>query len=235
MSAGGLLVAQGICAAYGDVQALFDVDFRIEAGERVAIVGANGAGKSTFLATLTGAVRPTRGSVSLDGAVIDRTDAPQRARMGVALVPEGRRLFPSLSVEENLRMGAFARRAGPWTLASVYELFPVLAQRRALPATKLSGGQQQMVAIGRALMANPRLLLCDELSLGLAPVVIKDVYRALARVCDGGQAIVFVEQDVELARRMSDRTYCFLHGRVALEGASQALAREQISAAYFGV
>jgi branched-chain amino acid transport system ATP-binding protein len=151
------------------------------------------------------------------------------------MVPEGRRLFPSLSVEENLQMGAYARRPGPWNLAAVYELFPVLAEKRRSPSTALSGGQQQMVAIGRALMSNPRLLICDEVSLGLAPIVVKEIYNALPRICAGGLTAIVVEQDVGMAQLVSSRLYCLQEGRVTLSGPSRALTREQISRAYFGV
>jgi branched-chain amino acid transport system ATP-binding protein len=173
--------------------------------------------------------------VTFDGRPIGASAAPDVARLGIALVPEGRRLFASLSVEENLRMGAFSGRRGYWTLERVYDVFPVLREKRARPPHTLSGGQQQMAAIGRALMANPRLLMCDEISLGLAPAVAKDVYAALSRVRAAGLATIVVEQDIDLARAMSDRAYCFTHGRVALAGRSAELTRAQISAAYFGV
>jgi len=151
------------------------------------------------------------------------------------MVPEGRRLFPSLSVEENLLAGAHLRRAGTWSLARAYELFPVLREkRRAYPRT-LSGGEQQMAAIGRALMANPRLLICDELSLGLAPVVVKGLYDALTQVVREGLAVIIVEQDVALAQGMSRSLYCFQEGRVSLRGASSAITRAEITRAYFGV
>jgi branched-chain amino acid transport system ATP-binding protein len=150
-------------------------------------------------------------------------------------VPEGRRLFASLSVEENLLMGARARRNGLWNLERLYALFPILREKRARPATSLSGGQQQMVAIGRALMSNPKVLLCDELSLGLAPVVIQEIYAAVPALCAEGMTLVIVEQDVNLAQRVSSRVYCFQEGRVALSGDSAALTREQISHAYFGI
>jgi branched-chain amino acid transport system ATP-binding protein len=159
----------------------------------------------------------------------------QIVKRGLAMVPEGRRLFPSLSVEENLLMGAFAGRRGPWSLQRLYKMFPILDQKRRLPATSLSGGQQQMVAIGRALMSNPKVLLCDELSLGLAPIVIKEIYDAMPAITAEGMSVVIVEQDVTVAQRVSRRVYCFQEGRVSLEGASDALTREQISQAYFGL
>jgi len=230
-----LLGTHGLTARYGDAQALFGIDFRLEPGEVVAIIGANGAGKSTFMKALTGLVRAQREQVTFEDEPIGGLSPADIVRRGIALVPEGRRLFPSLSVEENLRMGATAKRAGPWHLERVYGLFPILREKRAQPSTALSGGQQQMVAIGRALMGNPKVLLCDELSLGLAPVVIHEIYAAVPALCAEGMTIVVVEQDVALAQRVSQRVYCFQEGRVALEGESAALTREQISQAYFGV
>jgi len=230
-----LLGTHALTARYGDAQALFGIDFRLEPGEVVAIIGANGAGKSTFMKALTGLVRAQREQVTFEDEPIGGLSPADIVRRGIALVPEGRRLFPSLSVEENLRMGATAKRAGPWHLERVYGLFPILREKRAQPSTALSGGQQQMVAIGRALMGNPKVLLCDELSLGLAPVVIHEIYAAVPALCAEGMTIVVVEQDVALAQRVSQRVYCFQEGRVALEGESAALTREQISQAYFGV
>jgi branched-chain amino acid transport system ATP-binding protein len=230
-----LLATHGLSARYGDAQALFGIDFRLAPGEVVAIIGANGAGKSTFMKALTGLVRAPREQVSFEDEPIGGLAPAEIVRRGIALVPEGRRLFPSLSVEENLRMGATAKRAGPWHLERVYALFPILRDKRARPSTSLSGGQQQMVAIGRALMGNPKVLLCDELSLGLAPVVIQEIYAAVPALCAEGMTLVVVEQDVALAQRVSRRVYCFQEGRVALEGESAALTREQISQAYFGV
>ena len=151
------------------------------------------------------------------------------------MVPEGRRLFPSLSVEENLMIGAYRKRAGPWTLDTVYGLFPALKEKRRNPGTALSGGQQQMVAIGRALMSNPKLLICDEISLGLAPIVIKGIYDALPRITQDGLTVIVVEQDVGTAQRVSNRLYCFQEGRVSLQGASGELTRDEISRAYFGL
>jgi len=230
-----MLQVRGLTAFYGDFQALFGVDFEIDDGERVALVGANGAGKSTLLRSIAGTLRSTRDAIVFDGRPIGDVPAAEVARLGIALVPEGRRLFPSLTVEENLRAGGLGDRHGPWTLERVYELFPMLREKRNASATALSGGQQQMCAIGRALMANPRLLLCDEISLGLAPAVVKQVYAALEQVCAAGQAVVLVEQDVELARSTTERIVCLLHGRVTLSGRSRELQREAISHAYFGV
>ena len=230
-----LLRTRGLRAFYGDFQALFGVDFEIQPGEVVAIIGANGAGKSTFLRTVCGLMPSPREAVIFDGQPIGGLRPSQVVRRGVAMVPEGRRLFPSLTVEENLLMGTHAGRRGPWNLATVYGLFPQLKDKRRAPAATTSGGQQQMVAIGRALMSNPRLLVCDEISLGLAPVVVKGIYDALPDICDGGLSVIIVEQDVGAAQRVSSRLYCFQEGRVTLTGSSRDLAREQISQAYFGV
>ena len=230
-----LLHVTGLTAFYGDAQALFGIDFEAHAGETVAIIGANGAGKSTFLKSLTGLVKARPEHIRFDGEAIGGLPPGEIVKRGIALVPEGRRLFASLSVEENLLMGAFAQRPGPWSLARLFALFPILEQKRGQPGTSLSGGQQQMVAIGRALMSNPRVLLCDELSLGLAPIVIKEIYDALPAICAEGMTAVIVEQDVLMAQRVSRRIYCFQEGRVSLQGASDLLTREQISQAYFGV
>lgn len=230
-----LLQATSITASYGDAQALFGIDLAMNEGEVVALIGANGAGKSTFLKTLTGLLPAKGGEIRFDGTRIDRMDAADIVKLGVAMVPEGRRLFPSLSVEENLQMGALSRRSGPWTLDRVYRLFPILKEKRRQPGTSLSGGQQQMVAIGRALMSNPRLLLCDEVSLGLAPVVIREIYAALPGLLDDGMSLLIVEQDVQLAMQVSSRVVCLQEGTVSLEGRSGELTREQISQAYFGV
>jgi branched-chain amino acid transport system ATP-binding protein len=230
-----LVETSGLTAFYGDAQALFGIDFRLDAGEVVAVVGANGAGKSTLLKSLTGLVKVPREAVRFDGRPVGGLPPGEIVRRGLAMVPEGRRLFPSLTVEENLLMGAFAARPGPWDLQRLYRMFPILQDKRRNPGTALSGGQQQMVAIGRALMSNPRVLLCDELSLGLAPIVIKEIYDALPAITAEGMSVVVVEQDVTVAQRVSRRVVCLQEGRVSLEGASEALTREQISAAYFGV
>jgi branched-chain amino acid transport system ATP-binding protein len=230
-----LLCTLGLEAFYGDAQALFGIDFSIEQGEVVAIIGANGAGKSTLLNCMAGLVGARREAVQFAGEAIGGLPAGEIARRGLSLVPEGRRLFPSLNVEENLLMGRLSRRVGPWNLSRLYQLFPVLEQKRRQPATSLSGGQQQMVALGRALMSNPRLLLCDELSLGLAPIVIHEIYKALPQITAEGMTAVIVEQDVSMAQRVSQRLVCLQEGRVSLQGRSDAFSREQISRAYFGL
>lgn len=230
-----LLQTTGVTAFYGDFQALYGIDLRVEEGETVAVIGSNGAGKSSFLRTLTGLQQTARESIVFDGQAIGGMDAHRIVALGLALVPEGRRLFPSLTVEENLLVGAYSRRPGHWNLQRLYALFPILGERRNSPGTALSGGQQQMVAIGRALMSNPRLLLCDELSLGLAPVVIKDIYAALPGIKATGTSVLVVEQDVGQAMKVADRVYCFQEGRVSLSGRSADLSRAQISLAYFGI
>jgi branched-chain amino acid transport system ATP-binding protein len=230
-----LLQARSVTASYGDAQALFGIDLDMDTGEVVALIGANGAGKSTFLKTITGMLAPSTGEIRLDGERIDRVEAADIVARGIAMVPEGRRLFPSLSVEENLQMGALSRRSGTWNLERVYALFPILKEKRTHPSTSLSGGQQQMVAIGRALMSNPRILLCDEISLGLAPVVIREIYAALPSLQQDGMTLLIVEQDVQLATQVSSRVVCLQEGRVSLVGKSGDLTREQISQAYFGL
>lgn len=231
-----LLDISGLTAHYGDFQALFGVGLRLERGETVAIIGANGAGKTTLMRAVTGIARVTAGTVTFDGRPIQNLAAPDILRAGIAMVPEGRRLFPSLSVEENLRIGAHARTGnGSWNLDRIYELFPILRERRAQPGTALSGGQQQMVAIGRALMSNPAVLLCDELSLGLAPVVIKEIYAAFPLIRESGTAIILVEQDIGQALKVADRVHCMMEGRITLSGRPDELSREAIHDAYFGV
>lgn len=229
-----LLELEGADIFHGDLQAVFGVSLTIDEGEVLALVGANGAGKTTLLRTVAGLTPLRRGRLSFAGEPIAGLPAERVAAMGVAMVPEGRLLFPSLSVEENLLMGTLTRRRGPWTLDSVYALFPMLRELRLRNAMRLSGGQQQMVAIGRALMSNPRLLLCDELSLGLAPLVVDEIYRAFERIRADGLAIVLVEQDVRRACAVSDRMLCLLKGRVTLSGQSTGVPHEQLAAAYFG-
>jgi branched-chain amino acid transport system ATP-binding protein len=230
-----LLEVTDLDAFYGDFQALFGVSMQVAAGAIVAVIGANGAGKSTLLKTIAGMMGARRDAIRFAGEPIGGGPAYKTVDRGVALVPEGRRLFRSLSVEENLQIGGQLGRPGPWTLRRIYELFPVLADRRDLPSTALSGGQQQMVAIGRALMSNPKLLLCDEISLGLAPIIVRDIYARLPSIVAEGAAVVIVEQDIVQALAASSHVYCLQEGRVALTGAAGALTREAIAAAYFGV
>src|SRR5512139_2196106 len=213
-----VLKIRAIDAFYGDFQALFGVSLSVDTGQVVAVIGANGAGKSTLLKCIAGPMRPARGEILFEDAAITGTPAFEVLKRGIALVPEGRRLFPSLTVEENLLIGGQLVRPGPWTLKRIYELFPMLAERRHQTAPSLSGGQQQMVAIGRALMSNPRLLLCDEISLGLAPLVIRDIYGSMPKILESGTAVIVVEQDIGQAMRIANRVYCFQEGRVSLSG-----------------
>jgi branched-chain amino acid transport system ATP-binding protein len=230
-----LLEIDRLDAFYGDFQALFGVSLQVKAGVIVAVIGANGAGKSTLLRSVAGLMKARPDAIRFDDVAVGGEPAWRLVARGIALVPEGRRLFPSLSVEENLLIGAQPGRLGPWTLGRIYDLFPVLAERRNLPATALSGGQQQMAAIGRALMSNPRLLLCDEISLGLAPIAVRDIYKCLPSIVSEGASLVIVEQDIMQALAVSGHVYCLQEGRVALEGAAGSLSREAIAAAYFGV
>ena len=256
-----VLATENLTAFYGDFQALFGIDVHVGRGETVAIIGANGAGKSTFLKSVIGQLPSAPEQVAFEGEPIGHLPAHEIVRRGVALVPEGRLLFPSLSVEENLRLGAFGKRPGPWRIERVHELFPVLRERRATPGTALSGGEQQMCAIiggeaeeraessvagfaaveakdeliGRALMSNPTLLLCDELSLGLAPVIIRQLYAVLPVIVSEGTTVVVVEQDINQALSVADRVYCFQEGRVSLQGRPDDLSREDVATAYFGI
>jgi branched-chain amino acid transport system ATP-binding protein len=230
-----LLEVDRVASFYGDFQALFEVSLRVAEGETVAVIGANGAGKSTLLRTVAGLQGRGRGSVAFDGRPLDGVPTHRRLGLGIALVPEGRRIFPSLTVEENLRVGVVRDRAGRWDLGAVLELFPALADKRRRPGTLLSGGEQQMLAIGRALMANPRLLLLDEVSLGLAPLVVRRIYQTLPEITGGGATVILVEQDIGQALAAADRVYCLLEGRVALQGRPAELTREQITDAYFGL
>lgn len=221
-------------AFYGDFQALYGVDMQIAEGEVIAIIGANGAGKTTLMRSISGLLPNGAQQITHRGVPIGALRADEIAHRGIALVPEGRKLFPSLSVEENLLLGGKVARPGPWSLRAVYRLFPVLAERRRQASTSLSGGQQQMVAIGRALMANPELILFDELSLGLAPVIIKTIYDALPGIVGEGMTALIVEQDITKALSVSSRVYCLQEGRVSLDGSTDRVTREAITAAYFG-
>ena len=225
----------GLDAFYDDFQALYGVDMEVREGEALAVIGSNGAGKTTLLRSISGLIANAAEQIVYRGEPIGRMRADHVAARGIAMVPEGRQLFPSLNVEENLVLGGRVGRPGPWSLKAVYELFPILEERRLQASTSLSGGQQQMVAIGRALMANPDLILFDEISLGLAPVVIKSIYEALPGIVGGGMSAVIVEQDIGKALSVSSRVYCLQEGRVSLEDDADKVAREEISRAYFGV
>ena len=229
-----LLEVKNLDAFYGDFQALFGIDFEIEEGEAVAIIGANGAGKSTFLRSITGLVANTADMVSYRDVNISGHSASDIVGQGIAMVPEGRKLFPSLSVEENLLIGGYSQRPGTWSLERVYKMFPILNERRDVPGTALSGGEQQMTAIGRALMANPDLLLFDELSLGLAPIIINNIYESIPAIKEEGVTLLLVEQDINQALEVADRVYCFQEGRVSLSGTPNDLTKDSIAAAYFG-
>jgi branched-chain amino acid transport system ATP-binding protein len=231
-----LLEVRDLDGFYGDFQALSGIDLTLDEGETLAIIGANGAGKSTFMKLLVGLLPAPARAISLNGRPIGGLAPSAIVSLGVTLVPEGRRLFPSLTAEENLLIGAHARATGGhWTLDAVYALFPAIAACRHQSASTLSGGQQQMTAIGRALMSNPRLLLCDELSLGLAPIVIRDIYAALPAIKAAGTTLILVEQDIVQGLKAADRVCCFLEGRIALRGAAFELTNQAIHAAYFGV
>ncbi|SMD03895.1 ABC transporter ATP-binding protein [Primorskyibacter flagellatus] len=230
-----ILTLTGLDAFYGDFQALYGVDLTVSEGEVLAIIGANGAGKTTLLRSISGLIGNKPEQVRFRGKAIGAERPDVIAQMGLAMVPEGRQLFPSLSVEENLMIGGRVNRKGPWNLRKVYDLFPILEECKAQASTSLSGGQQQMVAIGRALMSNPELIMLDEISLGLAPVIIRDIYKALPGIVGGGMSAVIVEQDITKALAVSSRVYCLQEGRVSLEGKSDAVSREDIARAYFGV
>ena len=229
-----LLQVEALDCRYGLLQAVRGVSFDIAQGETVALIGANGAGKTTLLRAIAGAHRPAAGRVSFDSVDITHLPAHRRVALGIALVPEGRRLFPSLTVEENLRV-ASSRRRGRWTVDTVLDVFPLLKARRHMPAATLSGGEQQAVAIGRALMSNPRLLLLDEVSLGLAPVVVDSVYRSLGDVIREGATVLLVEQDLTRALQIAGRVVCMLEGRVVLRGEAASLDRDRVVGAYFGL
>lgn len=230
-----LLEVTDLQAQHGLLHAVRGVSFGIGEGETVALVGANGAGKSTLLRTIAGAHPASKGRIVFDGMDVTSMPAHRRVLLGLALVPEGRRLFPDMTVEENLLVAGRRARAGPWDVDSVLEAFPMLTALRGRRASQLSGGQQQAASIARSLMTNPRLLMIDEVSLGLAPIAVDAVYESVAALISGGATVVLVEQDLQRAMSVSDRVLCLLEGRIVLGAATSSVTREQITAAYFGV
>ena len=230
-----MLEVRDLSVRHGYLQALTDITLTVTPGETVAIIGANGAGKSTLLRAILGLHRPSSGSIRLDGRDITAVATHARVRDGIALVPEGRRLFPALTVEENLLVAGAHARAGDWNVDSVLDAFPLLKPLRSKRASTLSGGEQQATAIGRALMTNPRLLLLDEVSLGLAPQAVDAVYRSIETLIAGGATVLLVEQDLSRAMRVAQRVVCMLEGSSVLEGRSQDLTRDQVTEAYFGL
>ena len=230
-----LLDVRGLVVHHGQLQALSGISLTVYPGEVYALIGANGAGKSTLLRTIAGLHHPTSGSISYDGKDVTRLRPEKRATAGIVMVPEGRRLFPSLTLEENLKVGMSYARPGPWTIGRVFELFPWMRERRGQKTAQMSGGEQQSVAIGRALVANPRVLLLDELSLGLAPVIVQRIYATLPQVLESGITVLLVEQDVSQALRVATHLQCLLEGHTTLEGTPAEVTRDQVEAAYFGV
>jgi branched-chain amino acid transport system ATP-binding protein len=230
-----LLDVVSLSARHGLLRAVRDVSLSLDEGETLALVGANGAGKTTLLRTIAGTHQPAGGQIRLDGRDITSVPAHERVKLGIALVPEGRRLFPGLTVEENLLVSRASRRPGPWTMGTVLEAFPLLHALLKRQASALSGGEQQAAALARALLTNPRLLLLDEVSLGLAPVAVETVYRSIARLRELGVTILLVEQDLGRALGVASRVACMLEGRVVLEGSPAELTREAVTEAYFGL
>jgi branched-chain amino acid transport system ATP-binding protein len=231
---GPLLEVRDLVVHHGQLRALSGISLTVFPGEVYALIGANGAGKSTLLRTIAGLHHPTSGSISYDGKDVTGLRPEKRATAGIVMVPEGRRLFPSLTLEENLKVGGSFARKGPWTIERVYDLFPWMTERRGQKTAQMSGGEQQSVAIGRALVANPRVLLLDELSLGLAPVIVQRIYAMLPQVLESGITVLLVEQDVSQALRVATHLQCLLEGHTTLEGTPAEVTREQVEAAYFG-
>jgi branched-chain amino acid transport system ATP-binding protein len=232
-----LLEIRDLDVRYGHIQALKRVSLDVAEGEIVALLGANGAGKTTLMRTISGLLRPHGGEVLLRGAPIQRSSADSIVRLGISQVPEGRRVFPTLSVAENLRLGAYTRAVAEaaQTLEQVWTMFPRLLERREQLAGTLSGGEQQMLVIGRALMARPRLLLLDEPSLGLAPIIVRDIFRSLRQIRQQGMTVLLVEQNARMALKLADRAYVLETGRLRLQGsAAELLASPEIQASYLG-
>ena len=230
-----LLVVRDLVVHHGQLRAISGISLTVFPGEVYALIGANGAGKSTMLRTIAGLNQPSAGSISYDGQDVTGLRPEKRAAAGIVMVPEGRRLFPSLSLEDNLKVGMSYARKGPWNISRVYDLFPWMKERRGQKTAQMSGGEQQSVAIGRALVANPRLLLLDELSLGLAPVIVQRIYAMLPQILESGITVLLVEQDVSQALRVATHLQCLLEGHSMLEGTPAEVTREQVEAAYFGV
>ena len=230
-----LLEVHDLVVHHGQLRALSGISLTVFPGEVYALIGANGAGKSTLLRTIAGLHHPTTGSISYDGRDVTRLRPEKRATAGIVMVPEGRRLFPSLSLEENLKVGGSFARKGPWDIGRVYELFPWMNERRGQKTAQMSGGEQQAVAIGRALVANPRVLMLDELSLGLAPVIVQRIYAMLPQILESGITVLLVEQDVSQALRVASHIHCLLEGRTTLSGPPADVTAENVEAAYFGL
>ena len=235
MAQSPLLAVEGLSAFYDRFRALDDVDIRVGAGEIVSIIGANGAGKSTLLKAIIGQAGRVEGRILFGGENIVGRATAAIVAAGIMLVPEGRRLFPSLTVEENLRLGWDVGRRGEFGFGALWRLFPQLAERKKQQAASLSGGQQQMVALGRALLANPKLLLCDEISLGLAPIVVNELYALIPRIQERGVGIIVVEQDISRSLAIADRFHCLLEGRVVLSGRPAKIGRDTVVRHYFGL
>jgi branched-chain amino acid transport system ATP-binding protein len=229
------LAVENIEVFYGEFQALFGVSLEISEGETVTVIGANGAGKTTLMRAICGMLTPKTGRILYKGEVISGQSPYRLNEKGIAMVPEGRMIFPSLTVEENLKIGAYRHRKGMWDLVKIYELFPVLKERSRVGGADLSGGQQQMLAIGRALMSNPDLLLMDEISLGLAPIIVKELYDVVDRITGSGTTVILVEQDVSRGMKAADHVHCLLEGKVSLSGSADAINQQDVSRAYFGV
>jgi len=235
IASGPLLAVEGVSVFYDKFRAIDNVDIAVGAGEIVSIIGANGAGKSTLLKAIIGQADRVEGRIAFAGGDIVGRATETIVASGIMLVPEGRRLFPSLTVEENLNLGWDVGRKAEFGFADVWRLFPVLAEKRRQRAGSLSGGQQQMVALGRALLANPRLLLCDEISLGLAPLVINELYTLIPQIKARGIGILIVEQDIERSLAVADRFYCLLEGKVSLAGRPGDVTRDLVMQHYFGL
>ncbi|OYV61074.1 MAG: ABC transporter ATP-binding protein [Actinobacteria bacterium 21-73-9] len=229
-----MLDVEGLVVHHGQLCAVDDVSFHVAEGEVLAVVGANGAGKSTLLRTIAGLHRPSAGVVRFDGEDVSRLGAHERVRRGISLVPEGRRLFRSLTLEENLLVGAHKALKGTFDIPAVYEIFPWMRERRRANVAQFSGGEQQAVAIGRALVANPRVLMLDEVSLGLAPIVIERIYEVIPSIVAQGVTVLLVEQDVSQGLKVAHRVHCLLEGRTSLEGRPDELSARDIEEAYFG-